>query len=245
MTELDWQACTEPSLMLELLGNKPRRKLKLFGCACLRRIWHLLTDLRCKQLVEVAEKDADGRAQHRELADVIRQAKGRNLRDAAGRFGLFAFWALRDWMECPGPHAWHHTKAMKLAHYAANAIAHQLYYSNRENSDEVAMNSPVWIATSAAEWVTQCTMLRGIFGNPFRPISSNPSWLTPTVLGLAEAAYDNRNLPAGTLDNSRLAVLADALEDAGCDNADILNHLRQPGEHVRGCWLLDLLLGKE
>jgi hypothetical protein len=61
---------------------------------------------------------------------------------------------------------------------------------------------------------------------------------------MAQTAYDERILPAGTLDPDRLAVLADALEDAGCDNADILSHLRGPGPHVRGCWVVDLLLGK-
>jgi len=76
-------------------------------------------------------------------------------------------------------------------------------------------------------------------------VSIAPAWLTPTVLSLAQAAYDNRIIPAGMLDNARLIVLADALEDAGCDNADILNHCRHLGEHVRGCWLVDLLLGKQ
>ena len=61
---------------------------------------------------------------------------------------------------------------------------------------------------------------------------------------LAEDAYEERELPAGTLDVTRLAVLADALEDAGCDQADLLAHLRGPGSHVRGCWAVDLLLGK-
>jgi hypothetical protein len=87
--------------------------------------------------------------------------------------------------------------------------------------------------------------LHCIFGNPFRPVSLNPGWLTPDVIALAQTAYENRSLPAGTLDNDRLAVLGDALEDAGCDNADILNHCRQPGEHVRGCWAVDLLLDLE
>jgi len=81
--------------------------------------------------------------------------------------------------------------------------------------------------------------------NPFCPVAINQTWLTPTVLSLAQAAYDNRNLPSGTLDNARLAVLADALEDAGCSQEEVLNHCRQPGPHVRGCWVVDLLLGKE
>jgi hypothetical protein len=65
------------------------------------------------------------------------------------------------------------------------------------------------------------------------------------LVALAQAAYDQRELPAGTLDPTRLAVLADALEEAGCDQADLLSHLRDPGPHVRGCWVIDLLLGKE
>jgi hypothetical protein len=64
------------------------------------------------------------------------------------------------------------------------------------------------------------------------------------VVRLAQAAYDDRHLPAGTLDNGRLAILADALEEAGCTDADVLGHLRGPGPHVRGCWAVDLLLGK-
>ncbi len=96
-----------------------------------------------------------------------------------------------------------------------------------------------------AESLEQSRLLRDIFGNPFRPLSINPVWLTPTVTNLAATAYEERALPSGELDNARLAVLADALEEVGYDNADILNHLRGPGPHVRGCWAVDLLLGKE
>jgi hypothetical protein len=87
--------------------------------------------------------------------------------------------------------------------------------------------------------------LRCIIGNPFRPITINPAWQTLTVVSLAQAAHDNRTLPAGTLENERIAVLADALEEAGCDSADILKHLRSPGPHVRGCFTLDAILGKQ
>jgi hypothetical protein len=96
----------------------------------------------------------------------------------------------------------------------------------------------------AVERRLQCGFVRDIF-NPFRPVTIDPTWLTPTTVALAEAAYDNRTLPAGTLEPERLAVLADALEEVGCTNADLLNHLRQPGVHVRGCWAVGLLLGKE
>jgi hypothetical protein len=64
------------------------------------------------------------------------------------------------------------------------------------------------------------------------------------VVGLAQAAYEERELHSGALDPARLSVLADALEEAGCTGPDILNHCRRPGVHVRGCWVVDLLLGK-
>jgi hypothetical protein len=80
--------------------------------------------------------------------------------------------------------------------------------------------------------------VRDIFGNPFRPVAVDPSWLTETVVALAEGIYQERAF-------DRMPILADALEDAGCDDADVLNHCRQPGEHVRGCWVVDLLTGRK
>src|SRR5262249_758953 len=95
-----------------------------------------------------------------------------------------------------------------------------------------------------AEHPGQCHLLRDIFGNPFHPVSVNPGWLTPTVTTLAAATYEERSLPSGELDTARLAVLADALEEVGCDNPEMLSHLRSPGPHVRGCWAEDLALQK-
>jgi len=83
----------------------------------------------------------------------------------------------------------------------------------------------------------QCDMLREIFGNPFRSISITP-WLTPDVLALARGIYED-----GAFD--RMPILADALQEAGCDNDDMLNHCRDAdATHVRGCWVVDLILGK-
>jgi hypothetical protein len=101
-------------------------------------------------------------------------------------------------------------------------------------------------AQAAAERAEEehCRLLRDIFGGLLR----SPPPVPPRVLawdgGLAQAAYDHRDLPSGHLDPARLAVLADALEDGGCDQADLLAHLRGPGPHVRGCWAVDLILGK-
>ena len=83
-----------------------------------------------------------------------------------------------------------------------------------------------------------CNLLRDIFSNPFRPITADPAWLTPTVQSIAAAIYQDRAF-------DRLLILADALEEAGCTDADVLLHCRRPGEHVRGCWVVDWVLGKE
>ena len=96
----------------------------------------------------------------------------------------------------------------------------------------------------ADEQLAQCQLVRDVFGDPDRPATVSPACLTPQVVALAQAAYDERELPSGQLDPARLAVLADALEDAGCTDADVLNHCRRPGVHVRGCWAVDLVLGK-
>jgi hypothetical protein len=93
------------------------------------------------------------------------------------------------------------------------------------------------------------SLLRDIFGNPFRPSPPIPptvlAWNGGTVKRLAEDAYETRVLPSGHLDTQRLRVLADALLDAGCDDEPLIRHLRSDGPHVRGCWAIDLILGKE
>lgn len=91
----------------------------------------------------------------------------------------------------------------------------------------------------------QADLLRCIVGNPFHFIAIDPSWLTwerGVVPSIARAAYEERDLPSGYLDNARLGILADALEEAGCQEPYLLGHLRGPGPHVRGCCVIDALL---
>jgi len=96
---------------------------------------------------------------------------------------------------------------------------------------------PAFDAAAAGEKQTLSHSARCIFGNPFRPVTLEPSWLTSTVLTLAEGIYAERAF-------DRVPVLADALQDAGCENPDVLDHCRSETVHTRGCWALDLLLGK-
>jgi hypothetical protein len=102
-----------------------------------------------------------------------------------------------------------------------------------------------WADRSSEPGGPLCDILRCIFGDSFRPVAIDSAWLTPTVKQLARAANEDRLLPSGDLERDRLAVLAGALEDAGCTDPGILEHLRGPGPHVRGCWVVDLILGKK
>jgi hypothetical protein len=121
-----------------------------------------------------------------------------------------------------------------------------------EDPDEPAFSMPerpsMWAAMLVkpghnAQFVTPPTdqaprLLRELFGNPFRPVTADPAWLTPTVIALAEGIYQESAF-------DRLPILADALQDAGCDSEDVLNHCRYEGVHVRGCWVSDLLTGRK
>ena len=80
--------------------------------------------------------------------------------------------------------------------------------------------------------------LRCIFGNPFRPVVFDPRWRSADAVGVARGIYEDRAF-------GRLPLLADALMDAGCDDEQVIGHCRSDGPHVRGCWVVDMILGKE
>ncbi len=109
--------------------------------------------------------------------------------------------------------------------------------SERDGNIATAMSAlPGWEGPDVVAF--ECNLLRCIFGNPFRPVAFDPRWRSETAVALAAGIYDGRHF-------DRLPILADALEDAGCEHPDMLNHLRGPGPHARGCWPLDLVLGRE
>jgi hypothetical protein len=83
----------------------------------------------------------------------------------------------------------------------------------------------------------QAALLRHVVGNPMHPLAFDPTWRTPSALAIARYAYNERQW-------GDLPFLADALEEAGCDEELLLSHCRQRGEHLRGCWALDLVLGR-
>jgi hypothetical protein len=103
-----------------------------------------------------------------------------------------------------------------------------------------SLSGPESQALEQAKWCVplKADVLRDIFGNPFRSVGVESLRSTEDVLGLARAMYDERNF-------DRMPILGDILEAAGCADAAILGHCRGPGPHVRGCWVVDLVLGKQ
>jgi hypothetical protein len=232
MTEPEWLACTNSSRMLEFLRTKlSARKLRLFVCACCRQSWHLLEDKRSRQAVVIGERFADRVASQTNLGTALANAK------AAARAVQFR---LLETARRPGLSQ--EDEAFQLA-LSAEEAARAAQKAVEADSWWSALQAAGTLATS--QRTGSYSFVRDIFGNPFLAVSLDSVWLTPTIQTLAQAAYEERALPSGELDPTRLAVLADALEEAGCADRAILDHLRGPGLHIRGCFAVDLLLGKE
>ncbi len=121
---------------------------------------------------------------------------------------------------------------------ANSAVYYALGRGNTTDLRGAAASALEATGSSAAERSRQVMIVRDIVGNPFRPVAFDPSWRSDTAVSLANGMYESR-------DFSAMPILADALQDAGCENDDILTHCRDPQQvHVRGCWVVDLVLGK-
>jgi hypothetical protein len=217
----EWSVSRDPFRMLELAGEKlSERKRRLFAVACLRRVWDRLTSDDTRHAVEVAERVAEGLVGDEE---VIRVA------EAAMEAYYLQAGPPRYWNALPD-------RAATLALLGPEDLKDAVLCSVRfvePNADGVLPPSP-------ADRAAQADLLREIAGNPFTPSVIDPSWLAwsgGSVRKLAQVIYDERRW-------EDLPILADALEEAGCTDAQILSHCRGGGEHYRGCWVLDLVLGK-
>jgi hypothetical protein len=214
MTEAEWLAATDPSPMLEFLrGKASDRKLRLVACALARRVAHLTEVEEYARGLDAAEFTADG-GEPTEMRDCRRVLNDRQT----------AWFMSEDRRR--------ESTVLFLGHAA---MSHKAF------RDITKLLS--WVRTSGrddalrGELADSHGVVLDIFGNPFRPVTHDPFWLTSTVLQLAEGIYADRAF-------DRLPILADALQDAGCEDADLLEHCRGPGPHVRGCWVVDLVLGK-
>jgi hypothetical protein len=222
MTEAEWLACDDSIDMLLWPPGKTAgdRKLRLFACACCRRIWDVLSEDN-RSAVELAERYADGKASQKELAD--RERNSRIYQDVNEE--------VLDVDEYP-PEYWCDEAAWQVLTTRALDGVYEVCEATRRLARD-----------RSGEWedVVQARLLRDVLGNPFRPIALDPAWLTwhgGLLVSMAQQMYESR-------DFTDMPILADALEEAGCTSEEILTHCRQSGEHVRGCWVVDLLLGKE
>ena len=215
VTESEWLGCTGTRPLIKFLRGKTSDRKLRLFAVACCRRIWDLMGDRSNQAVEVAERYADGNVTDAELAASASLASA----TAVGAKAALAAWA-----------AWVAWAAVAMGVERAAAAA-------------------TWTASEKGEDRPQINLLRDIFGNPFRPSPPLPpavlAWNDGTVRRLAAGIYKERQLPAGTLDNARLAILADALLDAGCDNEDLIQHCREAGSHVRGCWPLDLILSKD
>jgi hypothetical protein len=216
-------------------GNRFKRKLRLFGTACLRRISYLFKDEQTRRWIDTLEQATDAWMMWEEYSNLVEAVieppnEDQFAGDPAESYGTraAAWQALCLVSEYElGPRdasnaaAW--AREAAYPHPVRSEIPNerQLLHGEREASVQVAI-------------------LRDIFGNPFVPVAIDPTWLAwndGIVFKLAQGIYDDRAF-------DQLPILADALEEAGCSNVDILSHLRGPGSHVRGCWPVDLCLDK-
>jgi hypothetical protein len=222
MDEEEWLECPDPDEMLRFVREKvSERTLRLFACACCRRIWDRITEDSSRRAVRISELYADGRAPFKELHAAF---------VAADKIFSNSLHHVRNWHANDAARLAAHLEMRGLSDGTATAAA----------MAGASGGGDYW-KQYAGEKGHQCILLREIFGNPFRSVEVDPSWLawnSGIVPKLAHAIYEDRTF-------DRLPILADALEEAGCDNADILSHLRGPEPHVRGCWVVDLILGKE
>jgi hypothetical protein len=226
MTEADWLACEDTEQILYTPIST--RKMRLFLSACCRRIEHVLPLRFRPELLDLAEGYADDPAKGQELSQAARELTVTDVDK----------WIL----PCSDPNDIPH--AHRSACYAFQVLAGTPL---REGAEDClagvttvlsTLQAGPWILNQLNESAVHCMIFRDISGpSTFRSVSLQHAWRTGNVVSLAESIYADRAF-------DRLPILADALEDAGCDNADILNHCRQPGEHVRGCWVVDLVLGK-
>jgi hypothetical protein len=219
MDEFVWEVSPDPRPMLDRVPRAADtiRRRRLFACACARLVWHRL-EARWREAVEVPERYADGLAHQADLVVGLPEKS----------------WPtqMAEWFV--------HNAMLASASLRAGGFSQlTVYVASSLGGDQGEAHAPQAHRDAHAR---MAGLVRCVFGNPFRTVAFAPTSRTRNVVSLARAAYDERQLPSGDLEPHRLAVLADALEDAGAPG-DLLAHLRSPGSHVRGCWAVDLCLG--
>jgi hypothetical protein len=232
MKQVDWVKATNPIKMLEFLEKRAirARRLRLFAAACCRRAWMDIANAGSRDAIAALECFTDGPGKQADQAalkiasDAADAAVEETVTDSR------SFYAARTVASAVSP-----MQAWWTARWSAD-----LWLSAVGKSDKNS-GSPAPQTLKKREKAILVSLLRDIIPDPFSSIILTPTQRTPTVVSLAQAAYEERQLPSGELDPHRLSVLADALEEAGAPG-ELVTHLRGPGPHVRGCFVVDLVL---
>jgi hypothetical protein len=235
-------------MLLELRPKKsPRkwstRKARLFSVACCRRIWHLLDSPADRQAIEIAEEVADKKKRLTDLRVCHEAASIIDLGAEPDPLVSGLGWSYRGdpkWDFCYG--LWVSPAGRRVCRVARWASMPTPWGSpeSTANDARVLLSFRAGLDAAKTEERAQCGLLRDIVGPPILPAVQG-AWLSynsGVVKGLAVAIYEERAF-------DRLPILADALEEAGCSDEFLLGHLREPAFHSRGCWSLDLILGKK
>jgi hypothetical protein len=228
VSDADWLNATRPFEMMrwwEYFRGKPSpRKHRLLACAAVRLIWHLATDSRLRRAVEVAEAFAD----HQVAPDILTTAH-----EEALALGL-ARGAVLEHMSSAEPGWQAVCDAWRIAHAAASAadpsdavLGNAMHHAAQDGGQGKDTEDPV-----------QAALVRDVLGNPLRPVIFDPDWRTPEVVALAERIYVDRAF-------GRMPALGDSLVQAGCRDEEVVGHCRSDGMHIRGCWVVDLALGRK
>jgi hypothetical protein len=226
MTEAEWLASEDARAMLEGASDNLRtlggveRKLRLFAILCCNRDWdHIKYDERLRTAVQNTEQYTAGLLSETDWREACLEVERNHYLTGMWNYNA------RAAMWCMFPDRG--SGARELSNYLSRTITRNA--------------APAFLAGSVGERAVQsahANFLREIVGNPFRPVTLDQSWRTSTVVALAKGIYAERTFDV-------LPILSDALMDAGCENADLLDHCRDPQlTHVRGCWAVDLVLGK-
>jgi hypothetical protein len=241
MTESEWLVTTDPEPMLEFLrGKASNRKLRLFALACCRRVWDWLGE-RSRRAIEMMERYLEGRASDEELLLVMDGAREDWLDEFGTHHPSTAAYCATDMSYSDAYHAATGAAAEVLEAVRCEAMVRKTislrgWPPAPDPSEEVpAACRGAGEDARMLEQAEQCHLLRDIFHGPRRPVYLRGHWRSEVVLRLARMIQEERAFES-------MPELADALEGAGCDEAEILGHLRQSGEHVCGCWVVDALL---
>jgi hypothetical protein len=228
-TEGEWREWDHPRpLIRRLEGLVTERKARLFEVACLRRLWEAPEVREYRWVVEVLERSADEPVPAVERESAAR-ALFRVVENATWVMGGMYGQLLKE-PEHRDAHPW--VMAVQTSDAMVILAGRALRISKGLPDDR-----PEWDQRLPEERA-QCDLLRDIFDNPFRPTEFSPAWLTSDVLALARGIYADKAF-------DRMPILADALQDTGCDSDEVLNHCRDTSaKHVRGCWVIDRILGK-